>query len=57
MQPCTYLTKNNRLDKAQEFEKHFRDFAGTTKYKELIKKKISFCAHCINRTAMFIDQK
>lgn len=31
--------KNNLPDKAQEFEKHFRDFAGTTKCKELIKKK------------------
>jgi hypothetical protein len=49
--------KNNLPDKAQEFEKHFRDFAGTTKCKELIKKKIPFCAHCINRTATFIDQK
>ena len=49
--------KNNRPDKAQEFEKHFREFAGTTKCKELIKKKIPFCAQCINRTATFIDQK
>jgi hypothetical protein len=48
--------KNGRPDKAQEFEKHFREFAGTTKCKELIKKKIPFCAHCINRTATFIDQ-
>jgi hypothetical protein len=48
--------KNNRPDKAQEFEKHFREFAGTTKCKELIKKKIPFCAQCINRTATFIDQ-
>jgi hypothetical protein len=34
--------KNNRPDKAQEFEKHFREFAGTTKCKELIKKKSPF---------------
>ena len=48
--------KNNRPDKAQEFEMHFRKFAGTTKCKELIKKKIHFCAQCINRTATFINQ-
>ena len=48
--------KKNRPGKAQEFEKHFRKFTGTTKCKELIKKKIPFCAQCINRTATFIDQ-
>ena len=48
--------KNNRPDKAKEFEKHFREFAGSTKCKELIKKKIPFCAKCINRTAAFIGQ-
>jgi len=47
--------KNGRIDKAKEFEKHFLEFAGTTKCKELIKKKIPFCADCINQTAEFID--
>ena len=48
--------KNGQPDKAAEFEKQFREFAGTTQCKELIKKKIPFCAQCINKTATFIDQ-
>lgn len=49
------LNENGQPDKAFEFEKHFIDFAGTTKCKELIKKKIPFCAYCINKTAEFIN--
>jgi hypothetical protein len=48
--------KSGNLDKAHEFEKHFIEFAGTTQCKELIKKKIPFCAHCISQTSEFIDQ-
>jgi len=47
--------KNGREDKAREFEKEFKAFAGTTKCKELKKKKIPFCAECISHTAEFID--
>ena len=47
--------KNGQPDKAKEFQKHFIEFAGTTLCKELKKKKIPFCAHCINNTAKFID--
>ena len=47
--------KNNRSDKAIEFEKYFVEFAGTTKCKELIKKKIPFCAYCISKTAKFLN--
>jgi len=49
--------KNDQLNKAKEFEKHFIEFAGTVKCKELIKKKIPFCAYCINKTAEFINNK
>ena len=49
------FNKNSQPDKAKEFEKHFIEFAGTTKCKELIKKKIPFCAYCINKTAKFIN--
>ena len=48
--------KNNQPDEAEEFEKNFIDFAGTTQCKELIKKKIPFCAYCIHETAKFIDE-
>jgi putative redox-active protein with C_GCAxxG_C_C motif len=48
--------KNERPDEAREFEKNFLEFAGTTKCKELVKKKIPFCAYCINETAKFIDK-
>lgn len=47
--------KNGQPDKAIEFQKHFIEFAGTTQCKELKKKKILFCADCINKTAKFID--
>ncbi len=47
--------KNSQEDKAKEFEKHFMEIAGTTKCKELIKKKIPFFAYCINKTAEFIN--
>ena len=47
--------KNGQEDKAKEFEKHFIKFAGATKCKELIKKKIPFCAYCISKTAEFIN--
>lgn len=51
-----YIFNNNdQPEKAMEFEKHFIEFAGTTKCKELIKKKIPFCAYCINETAKFIN--
>jgi len=46
--------KNGQPEKAKEFEEHFMTFAGTTKCAELIKKKIPFCAHCIEKTAGFI---
>ena len=51
------FNKNGQPDKAREFEKHFIEFAGTTKCKELIKKKIPFCAYCINKTAKFISKE
>ena len=47
---------SGRPEKVQEFEQNFIDFAGTTKCKELIKKKLPFCAYCINQTAAFIDK-
>jgi len=47
--------ENSQPEKAKEFEKHFNEFAGTTKCKELIKKKIPFCAYCIGKTAKFIN--
>ena len=48
--------KNGNPDRAHEFEKHFIEFAGTTQCNELIKKKIPFCAYCIDETAKFIDK-
>ena len=47
--------KNGQPHIAKEFEKHFMEFAGATKCKELIKKKIPFCAYCIDQTANFIN--
>ncbi|MFC1573975.1 hypothetical protein ACFL30_02205 [Candidatus Latescibacterota bacterium] len=47
---------NNQPEEAKEFEKYFKELAGTTQCKELIKKKIPFCAYCIHETAKFIDE-
>ncbi len=47
--------KNGQPDKALEFEKYFIELASTSKCKELIKKKIPFCAYCLSESAKFID--
>ncbi len=52
-----YIFENNgQPDKAEEFQRHFIEFAGTTQCKELKKKKMPFCAHCIKNTAKFINE-
>ncbi len=47
--------KNGQPEKAAEFEKYFIELAGTTKCKELIKRKRPFCAFCLGESAKFID--
>jgi len=53
-----YIFENNgQLEKVKEFELYFKGIASSTQCSDIIKKKIVFCADCINKTSEFINKK
>ncbi len=39
-----------------EVEDYFREIAGTTSCREVKKKKVPFCAVCLEKTALYIEE-
>jgi len=49
------LKNSGSEDKVEEFSEHFNSVAGTFTCKELRKKKIPFCTHCLSESVLFVE--